>query len=281
MLWRSALTLSLIDKVDFHVHVAERYPYKYSVEEVIREAERRGLSYMTLTDHWRPYDPDPCTFLWERREIDRIKTKVKVFLSAEVDIVDSEGHSPVKPSLHKEIIEAMDYLSAASHLGEPWTCEYGKSRIPMDKLEIIEYEHKKHLSILRNEMFDVILHPYGSTVAWLYREGYAKTFSLKEIPEVYLREFAEYAALYGKGVEINNVPLAAEKEGVKGYERITEGYETFIKILLEKGAKLTIGSDCHYCDKHWHWPGWTKEAVQIIKRCGGSDEDLWLPKGIR
>ena len=206
---------------------------------------------------------------------------MKVFLSAEVDIVDSEGHIPVKPSLHKEVIEAMDYLSAASHLGEPWTYEYEKSGMQMDKIEIIEYEHKKHLSILRSELFDVVLHPYGSTVAWLYREGYAKTLSLKEIPEVYLREFAEYAAHYGKGVEINNVPLAAEKEGVKGYERIGEGYEAFVKILLEKGAKLTIGSDCHYCDKRWHWPGWTKEAAQIIKRCGGRDEDIWLPKGIR
>ena len=78
--------MSLIDKVDFHVHVAERYPYNYSVEEVIREAERRGLILMTLTDHWRPYDPDPCTFLWERREINRVKTKVKVYLSAEVDL---------------------------------------------------------------------------------------------------------------------------------------------------------------------------------------------------
>ena len=275
------MTMSLIDKIDFHVHVAERYPYKYSVEEVIREAERRGLIYMALADHWRPYDPDPCTFLWERREIDRIKTKVKVFLSAEVDIVDSEGHSPVKPLLHREIIKAMDYLSAASHSGEPWTYEYEKSKVPMDKLEIIEYEHKKHLSILRNELFDVVFHPYDSTVAWLYREGYAKTRSLKEIPEVYLREFAEYAALYNKGIEINNVSLVAEKEGVKGYERIKEGFETFVKILLEKGAKLIIGSDCHYCDKHWHWPGWTKEAAELIRRCGGSDKDLWLPKGMR
>jgi len=276
--------------IDFHVHTNRSFtPWggqdgTILLEEVVVDAEQRGLLCIALTDHWEP-NTDPSIFLEERREIDQTETELKIFLSAEVEVLDIEGNTPVDPKVHREVLEKMDYLSAAPHLCEltpknsPHSVPFALAEqdIPKDKQGIIDYCQRKHINLLKNELFDVILHPYTSLATYLFRQGLSRTISLEDMPERYLEEFAEAAAFYGKGIEINNVGLDAAKAGMKEYEGYEQSYSVFVEKLLKAGAKLVVGSDSHHRNDGWSWPGKTEEAVRIIRECGGNKKSLWLP----
>ena len=274
-------------QVDFHIHTNRSFdPWgrqdgTITLKEVIEDATKRGLLCIALTDHWEP-NTDPSIFLEERKEIDQAETELKIFLSAEVEVLDIQGNTPVDLKGHREVLEKMDYLSAAPHLGEllpntPYSL-VGRRDIPRNKRGIIDYSQRQHMNLLKNELFDVILHPYEGTMAYLFRQGYSHTISFEYIPERYLEEFAEAAAFYEKAIEINNVSLAAEKAKEKGYEGFKQGCRLFVEKLIKAGTKLVVGSDSHHRNDGWSWPGKTEEAVRIIRECGGDKKSLWLPR---
>jgi len=257
--------------IDFHVHTNERPSLRsipIGIAAVTKKAFQRGLRCITLTDHWKPFT-DPAIFLVERKEIDKIYVKLKIFLSAEVEVLDVHGNTPVDVKTHRKILEKMDYLSAAPHHGEflPNSLHslVGKEDLPRDKAGIIEYAHRKLMNILENDMFDYVLHPWitalGDLVAW----GYSHIPSFEDIPEKYLDEFAESAAFHKRGIEIYNP--AAEMRG----------YDFFIKKLIKAGVKIAVGSDSH--EGHsYTYPGKVEKAAELIRKCGVDKKSLWLPQ---
>lgn len=256
--------------IDFHVHTNEQPSWgSIPVTAVAKKASRRGLRCIALTDHWK-LSTDPAIFLDERKEIDKINVDLKIFLSAEVEVLDAHGNTPVDAKAHRRILEKMDYLSAAPHHGEflPNSLHslVGKEDLPKDKVGIIEYAHRKLMNILENNMFDYVLHPWVTVLADLVTWGYSRVPSFEDIPEKYLDEFVESAAFHKKGIEIYN-PSAE-----------MEGYDFFIKKLIRAGVKIAVGSDSHEDSGHTY-PGKVKEAADLIRKCGGDKRLLWLPKG--
>jgi len=252
-----------LPKIDFHVHTAEKPTLTFiPLEGLIKEAEERCLKYLAVTDHWKD-DTEVAIFVEERRKLGRLSPRLEVFLSAEVEIVDDKGSCPINPRKHYEVLEALDYLSAAPHLGE--LIPEGKRPKTSDKY--IEYVHRKYISILENELFKVILHPdYGvrDGVKW----GYFKTSSLKNIPEELLDEFCEVAASEDKVVEVNENTVNA-----------VEDYDILVRKLVERGVKLTVGSDYHYFEQKdfpEYWVGRTQNALKTIIRNHGQ-KLLWIP----
>ena len=261
-----------LHQVDFHVHTAESpSPGAIPLDGLIREAEERGLLCISITDHWKE-DTDPTIFLEERKLIEESSSDLKIYLSAEVEILDEQATSPVDPKAHRKVLERMDFLGATLHLGE-FLPEIRRRPMPKDKLGYIEYVHRKLMNMLRSELFDLLLHPtsYGLT------DGVCPfgPLSFEDVPERWLDEFADAAAFYGKGIQINENTASSPPEG----------YDLFVGKLIRAGAKLTVGSDCHYlehCVKGEevgrNWPGRTERAVEVIRRCGGDKNLLWLPE---
>lgn len=277
------------DRVDFHVHakglldLSDKKNGK-TLKKEIECAERRGLICIALTDHWDPI-AHPSIFVEERKEIDQAETELKVFLSAEVEIINIKGDSPVNPKTHINILRKMDYLSASPHMDElrpkssprcvPWSLS--DKDIPKDKRGIIDYGQRKHMNMLKNELFDLVLHPYKNLGIHLFMRGLTRFISLDDIPERYMEEFAEAAAFYKKGIEITNTDLDAAKIGMKSYGDYEQSYRVLVEKLLKAGAKITVGSDCHPPGDD-RWVGKTEEAVRIIRECGGDNSSLWLPR---
>ena len=155
--------MDLMDKldfhrVDFHVHTRD-YPSWGSIplNEVIQQSCRRGLYCIALTDHWKE-NTDLRIFLEERRKINETDTNLRIFLSAEVEVLNLQGDTPINLKIHRRVLEKMDYLSAAPHHGEflPNSLHslVGKEDLPKDKVGIIEYAHRKLMNILKNDMFE-------------------------------------------------------------------------------------------------------------------------------
>ena len=89
---------------------------------------------------------------------------------------------------------------------------------------------------------------------------------MENVPERWLDEFAEAAAFYSKAIEINENVASG-----------VEGYEVLVEKLLKAGTKLVVGSDYHPEYRDRYWPGRTRKAAEVIRRCGGDRRSLWLP----
>ena len=252
------------DRIDFHVHTIESpSPGAIPLDELIREAQERGLLCIALTDHWKE-DTDPAVFSEERRLIEGSSSNLKIYLSAEVEILDEQASSPVDSKAHRDVLEKMDYLSAAPHLGE-FLPEIRRRELPGDRAGFVEYVHRKMMNILRSDLLTLVLHPdYG--VSDGARWGLCSSPSMENVPERWLDEFAEAAAFYSKAIEINENVVSS-----------VEGYEVLVEKLLKAGTKLVVGSDYHPEYRDRYWPGRTRKAAEVIRRCGGDRRSLWLP----
>jgi len=245
-------------------------PGDIPIYDLIRECRRRGLKYICIVDHWRE-TTDPSIFAEERELLDNIDLGLRVYLSAEVEILDEQASSPVNIEDHKDIIRKLDFLSAATHLGE-FLPSIRRRELPGSKDKFIEYVHEKFMNIIKNNLFKMILHPTDYGLGDCVRFGLCKSYSMDNVPEEYMDEFVKNVVHYDKVVQINE-PTALNPP---------RGYEIFIRKMVERRVKLTVGSDTHYLEdcilgRHRKWPGGTRSAVRVIKRCGGDRCLLWIP----
>ncbi len=268
---RRGLTRVSFDEVDFHLHTMER-PSRDNIplHELVRECERRGLRCVCIVDHWKE-DTDPTIFLRERELLEQIDSSVKVYLSAEVEILDEHASSPVSLEDHKDVIKKLDFLSAAPHLGE-FLPDIRRRELPRSREKFIEYVQEKLLSIVKSSLFKVILHPTSYGLGDCVRFGLCERYSMDNVPEEYMDEFVRSVVRYGKVVQVNESTASNPPEG----------YEVLIRKLVEGGVKLTVGSDTHYLEDcvrggYRNWPGRTRSAVEVIRRCGGDESLLWIP----
>jgi len=257
----------LLESIDFHLHTnrSRCADEELTLERVIREYERRGFRAIAITDHYYP-DLGVEPFLKTREELERIDTSLQVFLSAEIELADDRG--TLECEHLEEMKEVLDFISAAPH------CKHVLPRIPKGR-DPIEYCHEMLVNAAKNPDIDLILHPWDAPRELLW--------SLEDLPEGYLREFAEAAAENGKCVEVSN---CFSHLWVWRSEGLKESYGLLVKELLRAGVKIVVGSDGHslrgryvegygmtpptLCDTSW--------AVQLVKSCGGGDENVGYPR---
>ena len=259
------------DKVDFHLHTMENPLYEnIPLYDLVKECERRGLKYVCIVDHWKE-NTDLNIFFKERELLEQIDSSIKVYLSAEVEILDEQANSPVNLEDHKDVIKKLDFLSAAPHLGE-FLPNIRRRELPRSRDKFIEYVQEKLLNIAKSKLFKMILHPTDYGLGDCVRFGLCKHHSMDNVPEEYMDEFVKNVVHYGKVIQINE-PTASNPP---------KGYEIFIRKMIEGKVKLTVGSDTHYLEdcirgKYRSWPGKTRNAIKIIRKCGGDKSLLWIP----
>ncbi len=253
----------LLDTIDFHLHT-NRSDGELDLKRTVEEYAKRGYTHLGITDHYfesRGIDH----FFSAREEIDKGNWPLKIYLSCEIELADDKGEIDC-PKLD-EIKEVLDYISVAPH------CKSVLPKIPCED-DPIDYCHRMLLEAARNPEVRVILHPWDAPRSMIER--------LDELPDGYLREFAEVAAQTNTIVEVSN---CFSHFWVWRSMGLADTYHLLVKELLRAGAKIVIGSDGHAItpgstEKFPYIPATlcdTKWAADLVKQEGGTDEDVELP----
>jgi histidinol phosphatase-like PHP family hydrolase len=258
----------LFETMDFHVHTNRSVCCQQSqtLECLLDKYAELGIVHIAICDHYYPGKLD--LFRLSRQELDeqqRLRPEMDLRLSAEIEIVDSDGHLGCPE--FQELSPLLDHVSAAPH-----TKTFMKSR-PANE-DPVEYIHRAHMAAARNPDIDVILHPWDGAEAVV--EG------LHRIPRSYLRDFAEAAAENGKVVEVSN---CVNHYWIRPTE-FTKSYELLVDELIQAGVKLVVGSDGHNISlvpemSHLSaavTTGDTSWATGTLRRLGATDENAGFPK---
>ncbi len=196
----------LAPKADLHVHsVASGHAYS-TVEECARGAAEKGLEAFAVTDHG-PAMPGSGTVyhFWNLRVLPRRWHGLLVLRSAEVNILDVEGHL----DLPDEVLEKLDVVHAGLH---PYTGYAGEGA--GDNTAAL-------LAALSHPLVDVIVHP----------DNPAYPVDMERVVEAALRE--------GKALEINNSSFVYTRRGSE------ENCLEMARMMAERGGLVTVGSDAH------------------------------------
>ena len=198
-----------IDEIqgDLHVHT-DQSDGKASLEEMIRAARKRGLSYVAITDHAKfseaiggltpddvPRQIDEIATLNERMKGFRILTGIEVN-------VQQDGSLDVPD----ELLARLDIVIAAVHSH----FRLGRDDMTARLRRVVEHEH-----------VDVLAHPTGRKIG--ERPAYEADWD----------ELFERAAAAGTAMEINANPIRLDLNA------------ELIRRALDAGVKLAIGTDAH------------------------------------
>ncbi len=222
-------------KFDFHIHT--RYSDgACSHLEIAEAAQAKGLEAIAYTDHGPQLSVgilrEKLDQMLQDVSLARTDSDLPVFASIEANVINEGGDLDVSEGL----IKRLDFLTAGIHVIETPSC--------VDTPH--EYLARAIKSIERNKI-DVLSHPF------FFNSDLLSGLSRQEI-----EDFADLAASRGVAMEVS------AKYKVPG--------DSFLKLCLKKGVKLSIGSDAHRLNE----VGRIDWALSALSRVGAKREDLIL-----
>lgn len=184
---------------------------QHSIEEMVKEAKRRGLEYIAITDHTRDLamigGSDEKKLERQMAEIDKLNKKIsgiRVLKGAEVNI-RKDGTLDVAD----EVLARLDVVGVSVH-----------SNFRMSKKDMTS----RILRAMRNPHVDILFHPTGRLI--FKREAY----------EVDMAAIIREAKKTGTVLEAN-----------ASLKRLDLN-DTDIRAAVEAGVRLSIDSDAHHKD---------------------------------
>jgi DNA polymerase (family 10) len=199
---------------DLHMHTTET-DGRNSLEEMVRAAQQRGLSYIAITDHSqrvtmaRGLDPQRLLAQWS--EIDQLNektgTKFTVLKGIECDILEKGGMD-----LPDDVLAQADWVVASIHYGQRQPREQITDRI---------------IGAIENPYVSVVAHPTGRLID--RREPY----------DVDLDTVLAAAAEHGKLLELNANPMRLDLNDIHCAAAKNHG----ILIVIATDAHDTDGLD--------------------------------------
>jgi len=230
---------SMLPRFDLQTHSNVSDGHQ-TFEEIFKEAVNKELQIVAVTDHHtntslldvydRAYDVDDIRAMKGRcRTICKGKQPPFLF-GVEADIIDIDGCLNIKP----EIAAEADFVIASLHIIPGIEMKWERiasGDVGVDRIDVAKRCMQAEIAALKNREVDVLGHPMYVISAGKYLK------SLDEIDSAYMVEMAEKAAKYGVAVEVNG----------HFFRDLTppEGYLNLFKMCLERGVKLSIGSDAH------------------------------------
>lgn len=191
----------------FHVHTIYS-DGSNSIEEIVHEARKIGLSYIGISDHSRSAfyarGMNRDEIIKQLEEIDKLNEKYndfKIFKGIESDILP-DGTLDYE----EELLEKFDFVIASVH-----------SNFNLDKEKMTE----RLINALKNKHTTIVGHPTGRIL--LARKEY----------ELDVYAVIDAAAKYNKIIEINSNPHRLDLDW------------RYLKYAKEKGVKLAINPDAH------------------------------------
>jgi putative hydrolase len=195
-------------EADLHVHtIASGHAYS-TIDEISREAAKKGLSMIAMTDHGPnlPGGAHPYHF-WNLRVIPRELNGVRVLRGVEANIMNSDAEL----DLPEDYLELLEIVLAGFHP----VCGYESGSAVQNTNVLIK--------AMENKFVDVIVHP-----------GNAR-FPIEPKPLV------EASKALGVALEINNSSFLATSNRLSAYDFDIQ----IAKHVAELGSPVAISSDAH------------------------------------
>jgi len=150
--------------------------------------------------------------------------------------------------------------------------------VPFERQAVIRDYHRQNMFLATHKLVDIVAHPWWWMGHWQGTDGIYSTepwfddFSV--IPQSMHDEFAAAVVENHKVVEINIAAILLNKSYP---ERFKDQYLEYIMKLKSRGAKFSIGSDCHTL----HYEFDFAYVGDILGRAGLEENDLWsIPPAI-
>ena len=174
------------------------------------------------------------------------------------------GAGPVGIALTDEDIETygIEFVVGGAH----WA-----RGIPMERRDIIENFHRQNMFLATHGLVDIVAHPWWWHGHFQGEDGMFRDLpwfdDFNVVPRSFHDEFAAALIERGKAAEVNPATV------LNGHfpQRWREQYLEYLAGLVQRGVKLSVGSDCHsrpYGNRF-------DEVGPLLERIGVRDEDLW------
>ena len=247
-------------RFDLHIHT------KYlgcanetmEVDAVARECERVGVECIGITDHLNT--PGPLEL--HRPVLDdirKLETRVPVYFGVELNFTGCDEGFVFSP----EIKQSYGFQFAVGGIHSTYVDEYDLERI-------IQVQHRHHLRTCRDELVDVLVHPYWFSRGEFETKAFPEFASVAAVPEKLTRELGQVARQTGTAIEIN-----ASANLVNRTEEYLAAYVDYLAILASEGVTFAVGSDAHDISGLKN----VRTAWEVAGRLGLPDERIWRPPG--
>ena len=247
-------------RFDLHIHT------KYlgcanetmEVEAIVRECERLGVECIGFTDHLNT--PDQIELHRPiLADIRSLHTDVPVYFGVELNFTGCEEGFVYSP----EIRDSVGFQFAIGGIHSTYLDAY-------DLQEMIELQHRHHLRTCRDELVEVLVHPYWFSQREFRSKGFPEFASVAAVPEKLTRELAQVARETNTAIEVN-----ASANLVNRSADYVAAYVDYLAILAEEGVSFAPGSDAHDIRGLKN----VRTAWEVIDRLGIPDERIWRPGG--
>ncbi len=222
-------------KMDLHVHtIASGHAYS-TINEIVQEANKKGIEAIAIAEHGPNMPDSPHPFYFGNiYSIPREINGVKVFKGVEANIIDKEGNL----DLGKEYLDNLEFVAAGLH---PYTGYEG---------EKIEENTEAVTNAIKSSEIDMIVHPCDSRFP------------------VNVRELVQAASENNVILELNNRSFIPTVDG--NYRGIRENAIEMAELAQNKGVWVGLNSDTHHSSE----VGELKNGLKVAKEAGLDKEDI-------
>ena len=220
----------MMPKTDYHIHSNNSSDAEANLEDIVVKLKAEGVTSAAITDHI-PELPNhtwygKCGAITElKKKRDRLEDQygLKLFIGAEIDVIDNSGRLAAPDTLVREF----EIVISGVH-------RYPTLTRPLPNRDSLHYGPAEYYAIsegvLRNPLVTVLAHPVWAFDKLFPTEDLSRAEAL--FPEIYKREIMRLAAEEGKYVELNSDEV----------HRMDEAWFSFGR---EFGTSYSIGSDAH------------------------------------
>jgi len=256
-----------LPKLDLHTHSSFSDGHQ-TFEEIFNEAQRKELMAVAVTDHHtntslldvydHANDIEDIRSMKERCRAISKGSRTRFLVGVEADIIDLDGCLNISP----EIAAEADFVIASLHVIPGIEMKWEKvasGEVGVDRKKVVSRCIEGEIAAAKNAHADVLGHPmYVISVGRYLR-------SIEEADNSLLVELAETAAKHNVAVEING----------HFFRELTppSGYFNLFKMCLERGVKLSTGTDAH---RPAH-VGDLQEIHATLSRLRAEPSDIYSP----
>lgn len=272
---------------DWHIHCEASYDASLKVPTLLENAEKYGITELGITDHVNL--PGWTNYLEKARELFLKYKKTGFHLGVELttlskpkfDYVMAHGGAdelwkqcgPFEPFKGYELAMTeeqlreygVEYVVGGAH----WPCY-----APYTREDIIKDYALQNIYLASDKRVDIVAHPWWFCGKWANEKGVYDSLPWFDdfgvIPMSIHDEFAAAMIENDACMEWNILSFIVTDEYT---EKFTRQYAEYVRMMFEKGVKITIGSDVHH-----DYPDFREKVEALASSVGFKEGDFTKPK---
>lgn len=222
-----------------------------SVEAIVRECERLGVTALGITDHLNSLDKLE-KHVPIKADLMQADTPIDLYFGVELNFMEEGGEF----AFNAEVKEEYGFQFAIGGIHSLYVEEYDLKRI-------VDIQHRHHIKACQDPLLDVLVHPYWFSPWEFKKKDFPLPETMEYVPKSYVRELGQVAKETGTAIEINGGANLRNPHYPDGY---AESYVEYLAVIAEEGALFAVGSDAH-----------TVKRLEDIEACWRTVEALGLP----